>query len=695
MLHIPSRGHRGHSVSAHPEVGVDLKTALQNAQSLLRQTPRLAAEQAREILRVIPKQPEAELILASALRRSGQFDAARDLLHPLRQRFPRSASVWLEWGQLASTMGMEDVASRSLRRAVDLDPSQAQAWLALADHCQAIEDRAGAAEAYANYLRRSTQDPELITAADAMCKGDIPEAERRLRARLYKAPTDVAAIRMLAEVAARLGRTDDAEHLLSRCMELAPGFSAARQQYAMLLHRNNKPEDALRQIAHLLKEDAENPAIRNLKAAVLCRTGDYLPAIELYRALIHQFPTQARLQLSFGHALKTAGRQDEAIAAYRRCIEIDPGFGEAYWSLANLKTFRFDPADVEAMIAQIKREDLAKDQLAQFEFALGKALEDAADYAESFRHYAQGNDLRRDSIPYQPADATLRVQRACETYTPAYFAARKGWGAAAPDPIFVVGLPRSGSTLIEQILSSHSQVEGTMELPEIISITRELRVQSAHEGERNYHAVLAGKSEDELRALGEAYLARTRIQRKTSAPFFIDKMPNNFLHVGLIHLMLPNAKIIDARRHPLACCFSGFKQYFARGQNFSYGLEDLGLYYRDYVALMTHFDAALPGRVHRVIYEHMVESTEQEVRRLLDYCGLPFEDGCLRFFENERPVRTASSEQVRRPIYREGIDHWQHFEPWLAPLKAALGDVLEHYPDPPASLRSGGQNQET
>ncbi len=673
----------------------DLQAALRHARELLVQTPNLAAEQAREILRVVPMQADAELVLASALRRIGDLEAARALLHPLRQHHPRSAPVWLEWGELCARAGEEAAAARALRRAVELEPTLVRGWLALADHCQATEDARGAAEAYAQYLRHSTRDPGLMKAADALCANRIPEAERLLRARLYHAPTDVAAIRMMAEVAARFGRYGDAEHLLGRCLELSPAFFAARQQYAMLLHRNNKPELALREVAVLLREDPANAGVRNLQAAVLCRTGDYLPAIEIYRELIAQFPNQARLMLSFGHALKTAGQRDEAIAAYRRCATIEPGFGEAFWSLANLKTFRFDPTDIDAMRAQLERDDLAQDQRAQFEFALGKALEDAADYAAAFAHYTQGNELRRDAIPYEADDASIRVHRATMTYTSRFYADRAGWGGAAPDPIFVVGLPRSGSTLIEQILSSHSHVEGTMELPEIISITREMRMQSTSGNGRNYHDVLADKSADEIRALGEAYIARTRIQRKTSAPFFIDKMPNNFFHVGLIHLILPNAKIIDARRHPLACCFSGFKQYFARGQNFSYGLEDLGRYYRDYVELMAHFDAVLPGRVHRVIYERMVDDTEHEVRKLLDYCGLPFEDGCLRFFENERPVRTASSEQVRRPIYREGVDHWRHFEPWLAPLKAVLGDVLAHYPDPPAAMRAGGHHEAT
>ncbi|MEO8741691.1 MAG: sulfotransferase, partial [Lysobacteraceae bacterium] len=371
--------------------------------------------------------------------------------------------------------------------------------------------------------------------------------------------------------------------------------------------------------------------------------------------------------------------------AYRKSIALDPDFGEAYWSLANLKTFHFSDNDVATMRRQLERNDLIQEHRYHFEFALGKALEDAADYAGSFGHYLQGNALRRESTFYSADDTSLRVARSKLCYTKAFFDQRAGFGAEARDPIFIVGLPRAGSTLIEQILSSHSAVEGTMELPEIISMTRDLRQQADAEGRagNGYIDVLAGMDAAELRMLGEQYIERTRIHRKSAAPHFIDKMPNNFFHLGLIHLALPNAKIIDARRHPLACCFSGFKQHFARGQGFTYDIEDIGRYYRDYVELMAHFDDVLPGRVHRVIYENMVDDTEAEVRRLLDYCGLPFDPECLRFFENERPVRTASSEQVRKPIYREGIDHWRHYEAWLGPLKTALGPVLAAYPEAP------------
>jgi tetratricopeptide (TPR) repeat protein len=520
-----------------------------------------------------------------------------------------------------------------------------------------------------------------MAAAEALNDNRIPEAEARLRQQLKQAPTDVVAIRMLAEVAMRLDRAEDAERLLERCLELAPGFDAARHNYAIVLNRVNKPQEALAELERLLGTDPANPAYRNLKAVALCHTGDYETAIDIYDALTRAYPAQAPIWLSLGHAAKTAGQTERAIAAYRKCIELDPEFGEAYWSLANLKTFDFDEAHLVAMRHALAGADLKPEHRTCIEFALGKALEDRAAYGESFEHYANGNTLRLEMIPYSAHDTSVRLQRARETYTPEFFRQRAGSGCTAPDPIFIVGMPRAGSTLLEQILASHSAVEGTMELPDITSITRSLRRAAADKHPGAYHDALARMSQAELRALGEQYIERTRIHRKLGRPFFIDKMPNNFAHVGLIHLVLPNAKIIDVRRHPLACCFSCFKQHFAHGQNFTYGLENVGRYYRNYVELMAHFDTVLPGRVHRVIYEDLVEHTEHEVRRVLDYCGLAFEDGCLRFFENERPVRTASSEQVRQPIYRGGVDHWEHYENWLEPLKAALGPALAGYRD--------------
>ncbi len=559
-----------------------------------------------------------------------------------------------------------------LRTAAARDPRQPQIWRALADHLDEAGDRDGAAAAYLKHVENAIHDPALMAAGAALHANRIPEAETRLRNQLKQAPTDVVAIRMFAELAVRLDRGEDAEHLLERCLELAPDFHQARHNYAIVLHRNNKPVRALAELETLLRVDPNEPASRNLKAAVLCRVGEYESAIDIYDALLREFPGQAHVWLSLGHALKTAGHNDRAIAAYTTCTQIEPSFGEAYWSLANLKTFRFSDAQIHAMRDALAGETLDDEHRLHLDFALGKALEDRREYETSFAHYAAANALRLKRVPYSADETTRRIARAKEMYTPAFFRERAGAGCETAGPIFIVGLPRSGSTLLEQILASHPLVEGTMELPEITSMTRALKHTS---GDKFYHDALARMNADELRDLGEHYLERTRIHRKLGRPFFIDKMPNNFAHIGLIHLALPNAKIIDARRHPMACCFSIFKQHFARGQNFAYSLDDLARYYRDYVDLLAHFDAVLPGRVHRVQYESMVADTESEIRRLLDYCGLPFDDACLRFFENDRPVRTASSEQVRQPIYTGGVDQWRHYQAWLGPLRTALGDL--------------------
>ena len=673
-------------MNAGPAPSASLEVALAHAERLLTVDPALAAEQATEILAAVGEHPPAQLLLAKAKAACGRADDSLAELAALARKHPRWPQPLFESALLSARLGRGDEAIRDLRATLAISPRQPAAWLALADHLSATGETAEADAAFSQHLLHATADPELMAAGAALAENRIPDAEQRLRARLQRVPTDVIAIRMLAEVAARIGRLPDAERLLHRCLELAPTFHAARQNLAMVLHRANKPREALAQVEAMLAADPHNPNARNLKAVVLCRIGDYGPAIDLYDQILREYPKQGRIWLSLGHALKTAGQRERAIAAYRRSIELDPGFGEAWWSLANLKTFRFMPGDVAAMRHQLQRTDLDPEQHSQFEFALGKALEDAGEHAESFRHYESGNARRRASLPYRAEDATSRVRRSVDLFSAEFLAQRAGWGNDAPDPIFIIGLPRSGSTLIEQILSSHPSVEGTMELPEVISLTHDLRRQGTQGRGAAYHDVLATLDPEHLRELGGQYLANTRVHRKSGAPFFIDKMPNNFLHVGLIHLMLPRARIVDARRHPLACCFSGYKQYFARGQNFSYGLDDIGRYYRDYVALMAHFDQVLPGRIHRVVYEEMVDDTEVQVRRLLDYCGLPFDPQCLRFFENDRPVRTASSEQVRQPIYRDGVDHWRHYEPWLGPLKAALGDVLDHYPEPPPGV---------
>lgn len=674
-------------MSAQPRTA-SIEAALAHALRLLDAQPALAAEQAHEILAAAPGHPGAELLLGMAANAQGDFARAEAFLDPLSRGQPRSAKTWLELARARIGAGRPVDAMPCLERAVALQSGLPGAWLALADLRFAAGDEDGADAAYLQHVRHSAHDPELMTAADALARGELPDAETRLRARLARQPFDVAALRMLAELAARLGRNEEAALLLEHALERAPGFDAARRNYAAVLNRGNRHAEALAEIDALLERAPGDPPLRNMRAVVLGKLGDFDGAIATYEAVLARTPEQWQVWLGYGHALKTANRTDDAVAAYRRAIALHPGFGGAWWSLANLKTVRFDAADIEAMRAQLRRGDLDDDARLHFEFALGKALEDAGEDVDAFAHYARGNALRRRQLPY---DATLgreRTRRAIRTYTRDFFAERAGAGCPAPDPIFVVGMPRAGSTLIEQILSSHPQVEGTMELPSLIAITRELRQREGSPETTSYHDVLAGLDRAELAALGEDYLRRAQAHCREGRPLFIDKMPNNFAHVGLIHAILPNAKIVDARRHPLACCFSNFKQHFARGQAFSYGLADMGGYYADYVALMAHFDDVLPGRVHRVIYEDMVADTEAQVRALLAYCGLDFDERCLRFFENRRAVRTASSEQVRRPIYREGVDQWRRFAPWLGPLEEALGPVLERYPavPPPEEL---------
>jgi tetratricopeptide (TPR) repeat protein len=519
--------------------------------------------------------------------------------------------------------------------------------------------------------------PRLIEAALALHDNALSVAEPLLRAHLKEDPFDVAAIRMLAELAGRIGRYKDAETLLRRALELSPEFTAARANLAIALYRQNRPTEAIAELDLVLDDEPDNPGHANLKAAALGRIGGFDEAIELYEAVLESAPKQPKVWMSYGHMLKTVGRQADGIAAYRQAIALTPELGEAWWSLANLKTVKFDETDIAAMQAALGRDDISDEDRFHLDFALGKAFEDRKQAAAAFDHYAAGNALRRTKIDYDPEETALFVDRSIALFTPDFFTARAGQGYEAADPIFILGMPRAGSTLVEQILSSHPLVEGTSELPDIPALALSMP---------NYPQRLDTVPRARLLALGEEYLRRARVQRHTDRPFFIDKLPNNWAHLPFIHLILPKARIIDARRHPLGCCFSNFKQHFARGQAFSYSLEDMGRYYRDYVRLMAHVDAVLPGLVHRVIYERMVDDTEAEVRALLAACGLDFDPACLDFHKTERAVRTASSEQVRQPIFREGTESWKPFEPWLDPLKTALGDVLTEYPDIPAAF---------
>ena len=654
-----------------------LTAAIELASTLLATDPAQAGRRARDILRAVPNDPRALLILGSALRRQGDFSAARAVLEPLARTYPNAALTQYELGLVLSGLGEAPAAIGALRRATGLKRDLAEAWKALGDELFRAGDAAGAEAAFKAHVRAAVRDPALTGAANALFADDAALAERLLRAHLNRRPDDTAARQMLAQACLQLGRQDEAQALLAACLQADPGRDGARFQLAEALFHQQKAAEAIPHIRELLARDPDDPAYRNLLAACLGMVGEYGPAIEIYERLLAEYPKHPRIWLNYGHALRTVGRHDDAVAAYRQCIVLAPGLGDAYWSLANLKTAAVPEGIEAAMRGQLARPDLPADDRLHLHYALGKTLEDRGDPAGAFEQYSAGAALRRRDLRYDADETTALTGRSIALFTPAFFSARAGAGAPSDAPIFVVGLPRSGSTLVEQILASHSLVEGTMELPDIALIAQELMRLPAGDPATPYPGVLGSLDAGQFSALGEAYIERTRVQRKSGRPFFVDKMPNNFHHIGLIQLILPNARIIDVRRHPLGSGFSAFKQHFAHGHAFSYDLADLGRYYRDYVALMAHFDAALPGRVHRVIYEDLVEDTEREVLRLLDYCKLPFEPGCLKFYENDRAVRTVSSEQVRRPIFRQGLEQWRAYEPWLDPLKAALGPALD------------------
>jgi len=657
----------------------DVQLAARHAISLLGAgRTALALEQAQEILRAYPREINSLFVVAAAMRANGEQALALQRLREIVQRAPDFALAQQELGFACADTGAVAESIEALRRAVAQQHTLAGSWRLLGELLLADGDEEGAAAAF-NQVLAASEHPELVRAASLLRAGKPGQAEDLCRDFLRAHPANVNAIRLLAEIGIQLGVYDEAELLLERCLELAPDFRMARLNYANVLSKRNKLEVALAQVERMLTTEPDTLSLLTLKASVLVKLADFGAALPIYRRLLTEFPPRAKIALSYGHALKTVGEQEQAIAAYRQAVSLQPGFGDAWWSLANLKTFRFDDADLDVMRRELRSSDNSMEDHFHLSFALGKALEDRGDYRDSFRFYDLGNRAKITLEAYSADETHANVQRIASVCERAFMSAVRDSACQAADPIFIVGLPRSGSTLLEQILASHSQVDGTKELPDILALVARLSGRRKRTDPSRYPEILRELTDEQLRDLGEEYLARTRVQRG-SAPYFIDKMPNNFFHVGLISLILPNAKIIDARRHPMAACFSGFTQLFAKGQPFTYGLSNIGRYYRDYVALMDHWDRVLPGKVLRVQYEAVVADTEAQLRRVLDHCGLVFEQACLHFHQTRRAVRTASSEQVRQPIYTSGVEHWRHYEAYLGELKQALGPVLERYP---------------
>ncbi len=609
---------------------------------------------------------------AVALRHLHRVPEALATLEMLEDTHPGYPRLYQERGHCHVFLKQAQEAIQAFSRAVELNPALPASWRLLASLYQMVGRTQESTNAAQHVAKLATLPTEVVTARSMLADGNLREAEDLIRGYLRSKPDDIEALRVLALVAHQNEFSKDAATLLEAVLAASPGYRAARHDYVLALIALHRHKQAREQIEMLIAAEPDHPTHRMTLASILVGEGSTEAAIDLYGELVRQQPANPELHLSLGHALKTQGRRADAERAYREAARQRANFGDAYWSLANLKTYRFSDEQLATMREQVDARRTPLVDRYHLCFALGKALEDRAEYAESYRFYAMGNALKKDECRYQPEVLERTIDRQIELCTPAFFEQRRGYGCDDPSPIFIVGLPRAGSTLLEQILASHSQVEGTMELADIPRLVSTLDL---HASGTRYPAVLALPSAEDYRSFGEAYIRDTRHYRVGNRPFFIDKMPNNFRHVSLIHLMLPHAKIIDARREPMACCFSNFKQLFASGQQFTYSLEDIGRYYRTYVRIMEHWDSVLPGRVLRVQHEDVIDNLEGNVRRILDFCGLEFEAACVDFHKTERRVHTASSEQVRRPINREGVDQWKNFEPWLGPLREALGPL--------------------
>jgi predicted Zn-dependent protease len=632
------------------------------------------------ILSDLPENRDLLLMEAVSLRHMLRIDEALAALERMERLHPRFSRLHQERGMCHVARKDAPAAIDALLRAVNINPALPSSWSMLQGLYRLTGDAGNADTAAAHVATLKRLPPEVVTATALFSDGDLAPAEHIIRAFLLRHGDHLEAMRLLAKIGMAHDVLDDAEQLLQAALALAPDHLATRYDYAQVLLKRHKPHRAREEADRLLGADRRNLDYRSLAAAAAVGLGEHEAAIAFYREMLADLPGSADVQLWLAHALKTIGRVPEAIDAYRAAAAARPDFGDAYWSLANLKMYRFSDEEIARMRTQEASPAIERADRYHLCFALGKALEDRGEVEESWRYYETGNALKRAESRYDPSVVEANTRRQIEVCTADLFRQRVGWGDPRPDPIFILGLPRSGSTLLEQILASHSQVEGTQELSDIQHIVLDLQGQNTDHDRPLYPAVLANMTAEEFADLGDRYLAETKVYR-TGRVFFVDKMPNNFRHIGLIHLMLPNAKIIDARREPMSCCFSNLKQLFAQGQEFTYSIDDISRYYRTYLELMAHWNAVLPGRILRVHHEDVVDDLEGSVRRILEYCGLPFEPGCVDFHKTERSVRTPSSEQVRQPIFRDGLEQWKQFESWLGPLKESLGDALSRYRD--------------
>jgi tetratricopeptide (TPR) repeat protein len=629
----------------------------------------------------VPENRDVLYLLALGQRQLTRTADALATLEQLERFHPGYSRLYQERGHCYVALKDAPQAIQAFLGAVAINPALPASWSMLEGLYRMRGDADNAGRAAAHVAKLKSLPQQVITATGLFSDGELVAAEKIVRAFLLAHGDHIEAMRLLARIGAALEVFDDAELLLQAVLERVPDYLAARHDYASVLLGRHKHRQAVVELDKLLAIDPANRQYRTLYATATVGLGDHARAIALYTDLLRDAPpgaASAELHLSMAHSLKTLGRQPDAIDEYRSAARKRSDFGDAYWSLANLKTYRFTEAELKCMrLAEAEATTAPADRY-HLCFALGKACEDRGEYAESWCYYERGNALKRAESRYRPEVIELNTVNQKTVCTREFFEQRTDYGVASTAPIFVVGLPRSGSTLIEQILASHSEVEGTQELADIPRYVLELQGRDRDLESPRYPAVLAQLPAAELVRFAERYLNDTRVYRG-GKPHFIDKMPNNFRHIGFIHMMFPNAKIIDARREPMACCFGNLKQLFARGQEFTYSIDDIARYYRTYLELMEHWDVALPGQVLRVHYEDVVDDLEPSVQRILDFCNLPPEAACVEFHRTRRSISTASSEQVRQPIFREGLDQWRHYEAWLEPLREALGDALMRY----------------
>ena len=620
---------------------------------------------------VVPENRDVLYMMAVSFRYLKRLPEALNTLEKLERLHPSYSRLFQERGHCYVSMRDASRAIETFLVAVNLNPALPASWGTLQTLFRITGQAANEKTAAAHVATLNKLPIEIVTATTLFSDGDLALAERVVRDYLLKNGNHVEAMRLLARIGLAQDAPDDAEQLLEAVLVLAPDYQAARYDYARALLQRHKHLQAVQELENLLRVEPNNRMYKTTFATAKVGLGEHERALNIYRELLVDAPQAADIHLSIAHSLKTMGRPKEAVDAYHAAMLARPSYGDAYWSLANLKTYRFSNDEIERMRSQVAADILQSEDRYHLCFALGKALEDRADFAESYQYYERGNALKKSEIYYRPEPIERNAKLQIEVCTRQFFDNRHAVGFASNAPIFIVGLPRSGSTLIEQILASHSEVEGTMELADIARLVQGLQGREVNAANPRYPIIMTDMLADEFFQVGEKYINDTRIYR-TNKPFFVDKMPNNFRHIGLIHLMLPNAKIIDARREAMACCFSNFKQLFASGQEFTYSIDDIARYYGSYLELMAHWNSVLPGKILRVQHEDLVDDLEGNVRRLLEFCDLEFEPACLEFYKTERSIRTASSEQVRKPISREGIDQWRNFEPWLGPLKVAL-----------------------